>query len=289
MAMIMIMLFVGLFIGVLIGYIYHKYNQLKIIEINNTITNQLKEEEAELNSIIQIKTQEIDHLQETAILKAEKYLAEESDRISPQITQLNNALIEAKTTYENSLKTFEQSLESESKKYQKQQEALIAIMKRQEELEKESDYYRLLLDERDKEDIIILLKFAEDLHHPEILKKLIWSTYYKPSFDLMVGRVLENKTISGIYKITSKATGKSYIGQSTNIKNRWTDHIKSALEISSIAKNQLYSAMKQDGIDNFTFEIIEQCPKEELNQREKYYISFFKTNDWGLNMTSGNT
>ena len=31
--------------------------------------------------------------------------------------------------------------------------------------------------------------------------------------------------LCGVYKIINNVNGKIYIGQSINIKNRWTDHI----------------------------------------------------------------
>ena len=61
--------------------------------------------------------------------------------------------------------------------------------------------------------------------------------------------------VSGIYKITDLVTGKSYIGQSVDIKERLKTHIKTGLS-SSISTNKLYQAMKKDGVENFTFEIL---------------------------------
>ena len=71
----------------------------------------------------------------------------------------------------------------------------------------------------------------------------------------------------GIYKITNKINGHSYIGQSVNILKRWNKH--RSFE-SSNAQYPLYRAFKKYGIDNFIFQIIEECPVEKLDEREIY-------------------
>ena len=49
----------------------------------------------------------------------------------------------------------------------------------------------------------------------------------------------------------------------------------------------LYTAMLKDGVENFTFEVLEECERSELNDREKYYIAFYKAQEWGYNMSRG--
>ena len=45
--------------------------------------------------------------------------------------------------------------------------------------------------------------------------------------------------------------------------------------------------MQKYGVWSFAFELIEQCPKEQLNEREKFYISLYQTDKFGYNMTQG--
>ena len=90
----------------------------------------------------------------------------------------------------------------------------------------------------------------------------------------------------GIYKITDLTTGKSYIGQSVDIKERFRQHIKSALTYGK-ATNKLYQTMQKSGIYNFIFEVLEEVPRDKLNEREIYWIEFYKTKDLGLNGTKG--
>ena len=74
----------------------------------------------------------------------------------------------------------------------------------------------------------------------------------------------------GIYKITNKKTGKSYIGQSSNIERRRREHFE-----WNIASEQYIDILIKDlGAENFTFEVLEECSKEQLTEREKYYIKF---------------
>jgi group I intron endonuclease len=100
--------------------------------------------------------------------------------------------------------------------------------------------------------------------------------------------ILGNGTKCGIYKITNTLDNKSYIGQSVDVYKRWCDHCKCGCGIDTPKNNKLYAAMEQDGIENFTFELLEECPREELNKKEAFYIDLYESNDYGYNATKGN-
>jgi group I intron endonuclease len=92
----------------------------------------------------------------------------------------------------------------------------------------------------------------------------------------------------GIYKITNIINGKSYIGQSTNIHRRWQAEIADSNNINCHSYDYpLMRAFRKYGIDNFKFEIIEECRSEELNQKETYWIDYFDTFFHGYNQTLG--
>lgn len=94
--------------------------------------------------------------------------------------------------------------------------------------------------------------------------------------------------ITGIYKITNNINGKSYIGQSIDIENRWKQEKSRAFSLQASAYNNILSqAFRKYGIENFTFEIVETCKPEELNEKEIYYISKFNTYYEGYNATTG--
>ena len=91
----------------------------------------------------------------------------------------------------------------------------------------------------------------------------------------------------GIYKITSKDTGKCYIGQSIDIETRWKQHISKALY--TLENTKFYNALRKYGYENFTFEIIEECDKEQdiLDERERYWIAYYNSYNDGYNSTLG--
>ena len=92
----------------------------------------------------------------------------------------------------------------------------------------------------------------------------------------------------GIYKITNTVNQKSYIGQSIHIENRWTDEkYVSTDPIDPRYNSSLSKAFRKYGIENFKFEILEECSKEELSNREIYYINLYNTYYNGYNETTG--
>lgn len=93
----------------------------------------------------------------------------------------------------------------------------------------------------------------------------------------------------GIYKITNNINGKVYIGQSININKRWKEHKRRSQIPNKQYEKYLYRAFRKYGLDNFTFEVLEECPRNQLNDRENYYILLYKSNDdyYGYNETSG--
>ena len=89
--------------------------------------------------------------------------------------------------------------------------------------------------------------------------------------------------MTGIYKITNLINNKIYIGQSIHIEKRWEDH----KYYSSKQHTAIQSAFKKYGISNFSFEIIEECPKDKLDEREIYWIEFYDSYNNGYNLTKG--
>lgn len=83
----------------------------------------------------------------------------------------------------------------------------------------------------------------------------------------------------GIYKITNKANGHSYVGLSKNIERRFADHKSKALhpQKKDDMDKALYKAIRKYGVDNFTFEIIETCEPKELCDKERFWIAYYNT------------
>jgi group I intron endonuclease len=77
----------------------------------------------------------------------------------------------------------------------------------------------------------------------------------------------------GIYKIVNKTNNKIYVGQSIDIEERWKQHQWKAFNSNELAYNSaIHSAFRKYGLENFYYEVIEECPPEELNEREIYWI-----------------
>jgi hypothetical protein len=78
----------------------------------------------------------------------------------------------------------------------------------------------------------------------------------------------------GIYKIVSPSN-KIYIGQSTNIDQRW--HYYKKLYCKSQTK--LYYSLKKYTPEKHNFTIIEECPENMLLKRETYWKNYYKVLD----------
>ena len=79
--------------------------------------------------------------------------------------------------------------------------------------------------------------------------------------------------ISGIYAVINKINKKMYIGQSENCYNRWLQHKTKYKTNFSL----LYNDMRELGLENFYFKILEKTPPYLLNTREKYYIEKYNS------------
>lgn len=94
-----------------------------------------------------------------------------------------------------------------------------------------------------------------------------------------------------IYKIINLKNGKIYIGKTTqSLKRRFNQHISRALSNEERLKHiYLYSAIRKYGKESFSIELIEEVKKELLNQREEWWIKFYKTTEKenGYNLTGG--
>lgn len=171
--------------------------------------------------------------------------------------------------------------------HKKKQAAYNAEILRRRELEEKQDFYRVLIGQQEIDDIQCLLSIREKLIYRENLDKLIYDVYISKQVAEMVKRVLKGAAPSGIYKITRLKTGEVYIGKSTDVKKRWTEHCKTAYGVGTIAHSVLHTTIKKDGIENFTFELLEEVPKDKLTEREKYWIIFYDSKNYGMNMREG--
>lgn len=200
-------------------------------------------------------------------------LAETSQKFSDEITQYQLKINE----YENIASDLKNKID-----------AAIEADKRKTLEENKKKYYELAISDEDKEDIALLKNVAKKLNKdPEPINKVIWEVYYKkPTMDLLGRLTPTGTTHIGIYKITNLKTNQCYIGQSVDLRNRLRDHIKAGLGISS-SNNRFYTEMRNEGPEAFMYEILERCDRSQLNDKERFWINFYSSTNWGYNTTRG--
>lgn len=97
-----------------------------------------------------------------------------------------------------------------------------------------------------------------------------------------------------IYKYTNLINNKVYIGQTDRPAQRKAEHIYSSK--NRYKNSAFHSAIKKYGIENFSYEVIENIVSDsneylinKLNEREKFWIKEYKSQDreFGYNITEG--
>lgn len=217
---------------------------------------------------------------------ARKYQAEEE-----KLKQEYLELAESQTkNYQIKIATLQkEALTAETRltELRNQLQSAIEAAKRQEELGLNIDKYRILLSKDEKNEIQAFNSIAHLILNKRNLYMFLWTNYYSKRVNELAIRVLGDKPVTGIYKITNIETQQVYIGQSKQIRERWREHCKAGLQIDTPGNNKLYSSMIQYGLENFTFELMEQCSTDKLNEKENYWIEFYKSCDYGLNGNKG--
>lgn len=83
---------------------------------------------------------------------------------------------------------------------------------------------------------------------------------------------VKDNPICGIYMIVNDLTAERYIGQSRNIIQRWWSHTAP----NTREYNRMHKDIKKQGRETFSIYILEECCPEELDEKERFYISKFK-------------
>lgn len=316
-----------LFIGGGISYFILKPSRLKIYEkneeieqINNildTKLQQLKQEKENLENEIthlQIQKQDLnisikeqkEQADQFAKILYEEKISQAEEKINEATEKLGRYYQKAEEDYKKEylntiaymVNSGKEQLEQQQNKLieidekikqaKEKQSSIIALLKREEEKQDNINFYRLQLSDEDLQEIKKLREVVPHLRHMEPLNKVIWKTYYEKPFTDLIGRLIGSKAaVCGIYKITNLENQKVYIGQSVDIKTRLKTHIKRGLGAETPTRNKLYTIMNKVGVENFSYEIIEQCTREQLNDKERYWISYFESQDFGYNETKG--
>lgn len=251
---------------------YEELTNKKIVEIDKTISERREQREKELNAELQTKKE-----------LYEKSLAEIQEQTDEAITELQQAEFDTRTWSNLKIQEYERQANEAQQKIQ----GIIDTLAQYEKNRQEKLFYTIQLPEEYQEDIEYLLtSVSQKVQHPDIISKLVWAEYVKPNLDETFKRI-QIKPESGIYKLTSLIDGKCYIGKSTDVKKRIADHFKAAIGIKSIADQAIHHAILKQGFWNWQIEIIIYSDKDKLNELEKYYIEFFKSQEFGYNKNSG--
>lgn len=277
-------------------------------EVNNSLeltTKVLEQEEEKRNLIISQKSEIINK-------ELENYRIRKNNEIEAEFIFLNQNL---QKEYEAAKENFQKYLEEtklileeyneqinkdkeskanelviimkELEDYQKRRDVINENIRREKEIREKENFYKINISNNDIEDIQLLKTIEPNLKNKEALNKLIYEVFIKKPTTEMIKRVLDGGSPSGIYKITFIPTGEAYIGKSSNINKRWLEHIKSAFGLGTIAHSSFHTRLAKEGVWNFTFELLEKIEKERLGEREKYWIEFYQTKEFGLNERSG--
>lgn len=204
--------------------------------------------------------------------------------------EINKEVIQLEIDYNTNKEYLTRDLENtriELNDLKRKREAYIEALKAEEKRQEERAFYTINLSEENIEDIKILRSVEDKLNNKEALNRLVYDVFVKKPLNDLLLRIIGTTTYSGIYKITNLNTQRAYIGRSVDVKKRLTEHVKGAFNIATIADQEIHRAMGREGINNFSFEILEQVEKDKLNEREKYWIDFYQTQSYGYNQNKG--
>ncbi len=265
-------------------------NLNQMIESKRQELDELKSNVKSQNELVQSLTNTADDLRKNAEERAEEVYQARLASYETRVSALELQYKKKDAEFQSQLQQVSEKIVQEERKLsdlEAKQAAYVEAQRRRQEMETQKDFYRLEINDYDKNDIILLREMQSRFVRKEAIDKLIWEVYFKKPYDALMSRLALDATKKcGIYKITNLTTGEPYIGQSVDIKERFRAHIKSGL-FSAPATNKFYQAMKKYGPEDFTFEILEEVSRDKLNEREIYWIDFYKTREFGLNGTKG--
>lgn len=271
-------------------YDYNEERQKRQKEYDEFLLS-IKEKEKLCDQLVEKEQQRIDEkvlaYSNQKYDEAEKeithYYVLRQEAINKEVAQLENNYNAHKENLDRDI----QALREELSDLKARREAYIEALKAEEKRQQDRAFYTINLTEENKEDIKILRSIEDKLHNSEALNRLIYDVFIKKPLGDLLLRIIGENTYGGIYKITNLDTQRAYIGRSTDIKKRLTEHVKGAFNISTIADQEIHRVMGREGVDKFSFEVLEKVEKEKLNEREKYWIDFYQTQSYGYNQNKG--
>lgn len=261
-----------------------KAKLIKEISEEKEKTDKIYEEEK--NRLLKL----VQGCQEQANIAREQYFSQLETYYSTQEEEFDKKTLQLEQDFLTRQKEINAQLQSnlkELEKIQASKQAAIAAQLKEQEIKEKASFYCLNTREEDLNDIKVLEEVKSKLRNPRILSMLIWSTYFQKDMTTLCNRILGMRPIIGIYKITNQLNDKCYIGQSVDVSKRWKDHAKCGLGIDAPQGNKLYKEMQEFGIWNFSWELLEECPRADLNEKERLYIELYQSKEYGYNTLKG--
>lgn len=261
----------------------------------SSLEGQIEEKKKSINELDQqakvaiglVEEQVLNNMSENISIQNEnlqKAYEKLGNELRVRYTELTDDLWDSYSTIDEKLSNEILIKENMLNELQAKTKAAIEANKRMELDRQQKNFYRLQLSNIDLEEIKRIRSIEPYLRKKEPLNKVIWKVYYEKPYTDLIGRVIGQGAHTGIYKITNMENGMSYIGQSTNIAERWKQHIKRGIGADPPTQNKLYPAMQAIGVENFTFEIIEECASNLLNSREDYWQTFYQAKEFGYSI-----
>lgn len=283
--------------------LYHDYDieKQQLIQKLTDLNNQILQKQENVD--IQIENLDNDLVEYRNSIQQErnKIIKEHQEKVIDEDRNYTERLKQIENNYKLKVQDLQQELEDfknnvedqkkvvleELQKYQEKQNELVRYYKKEEEDKEKQNFYKIQLNDNEVKDIVQLKQLSRSFSKPEVLLKLIYEVYYKSKMEELFKRVLlDYKDKGGIYKITNINNQKTYIGKTVKFLDRWRTHAKRGCGIERIA-GKLYDAMFEEGLENFTWEVIKVCEKEEQGEEEKYWINYFKSDEYGYNSKKG--
>ena len=261
----------------------HKREKERLQDLQNTITTTIDNQNQLAQTAYENYCENLENkkrIKEQEILESEEWLNKALEKHQEEV--LNNMEI-----LDSKYKKEKDKIEEDLEQLKATRAAIIQANIKEKEIEENSTFYCLTISEIDKADIKMLENIKPQLNKPRVLSMLIWSTFFQKPMTTLCNNIIGTSTVTGIYKITNQVTKECYIGQSVDISKRWKDHAKCGLGIDTPAGNKLYKAMQTYGIWNFSWEVLEQCSKDLLDEKEKYYIELYDSYNFGYNSNTG--
>lgn len=258
--------------------------------LDNNIKNLTEAMNNKLNELNKV-TDNLDNMKNTIYQAFSEYVDSLDVKYESSEQEYDELMEKLEYTYDEKQDEYAAMLDvarAELAKISNTRAAAIQAQLKEKEIKEQSSFYCLNISKLDLDDIEVLERIKPKLHQPRILSMLIWSTYYQKPMTALCNNVLGKDDICGIYKVTNQTDNMCYIGQSVDVAKRWKDHAKCGLGIDTPTSNKLYKAMQEDGLCNFSWELLEACSRSELDEKEKYYIELYQSKEYGYNSTAGN-